>query len=376
TLTVPTCDPLNEPDTHLDAGGYLVTAEYEGDETHAPAKAYELLNVNKRQHTISVEFTEKDGVKLAEIITTSDQPIFCRIDGNSYAVSGRCVDISELAPGRHTMIAASGDCDTLYDYLYFKSTVNDEIALAVVTFTVPESGMTVSAPDTQLGEQSQINVAIPDSVYNSEAGDNSVSLTVRDSGGNAVFREDGISPALNSATGMWEATVNYTPEEPDTHTAYLTYRYGDTYADTVSDTFSVYEIETELTITKPEKVSAGEDAEITVSLTPAGAAGEVTVYVDGEEYTLDASGKVTVPAPAVGGHLIEAVYAGDGSYAPSTAYDVLEVEKVEQTLDLDVEDIAAGDSAEIIATLSSPTASGMVTILINNEDYSRELEDA
>ncbi|MBR3439776.1 MAG: Ig-like domain repeat protein, partial [Clostridia bacterium] len=65
----------------------------------------------------------------------------------------------------------------------------------------------------------------------------------------------------------------------------------------------------------------------------------------------------------------------DGAFAPSTAYDVLAVEKEEQTLILDVEDIMFGDSVEIVVTPDSPTASGMVTILINNEDYSRELAD-
>ena len=376
TLTVPTYDPLNDPVGYLDAGGYLVTAEYEGDETHAPAKAYELLNVNKRQHTISVEFTEKDGVKLAEINTTSDQPIICIIDGKNYSVNNSCVDISELAPGRHTMIAASGDCG---DH-YFTSTVNDEIALTVVSFTVPESGMTVSAPDTQFGGQSQINIAIPDSVYNAMASESSVSLTVRDSGGNAVFSQDNISLSLNSETGMWETAVTFTPEESGAYTAYLDYRcsgtsHQDSYEETVSDAFRVYETETSITITKPEKATAGENAEITVSLSPSGATGEVTVYVDGEEYTPDAAGKVTVPALAVGGHLIEAVYEGDGKFAPARAYDVLSAVKVEQTLRLDVEDIMFGDSVEIVVTPDSPTASGMVTILINNEDYSRELAD-
>ncbi|MBO4894065.1 MAG: Ig-like domain repeat protein [Clostridia bacterium] len=368
-----------EPDGCLNAGGYLVTAEYEGDETHASAKAYEVLTVNKRQHTIGVEITEENGSVIAQINTASDNPISVYINGIVYPVNeDKQVLISKLAPGTYTLIAVSGDLYNAGEFGYegfcHTASANDEIAVTAVTFTVPESGMTVSAPDIQLGEQTQVTVSLPETVYSVESYGNPVSVTVRDSGGNEVFSEDITQLALNSATGMWEATVNYTPEETGVHTAYATY-INEGGENTVSGTFNVYETETAITITKPEKVAAGEDAEITVSLSPAGATGDVTVYVDGTPYTPDASGKVTVPALAVGGHLIKAVYEGDGKFAPARAYDVLAAEKEEQTIKLDVEDIMFGDSVEIIATLSSPTASGNVTILINNEDYSRELAD-
>ena len=376
-------DPY-EANENLNTGGYLITAEYEGDETHAPARAYEVLTVNKCQPGISVTFENIDGVPYAWIILTDNiggKSVSCSIDGKIYPINANMmVDLSSLSPGRHTLIAVYGKGDDKHSL----PGRNEEFAVAVETFTMPESGMTVSAPDIQFGGHSQINIAIPDSVYNTEASSSSVSLTVRDSGGNAVFRENNISPALNSATGMWEASVNYTPEEPGAYTAYLTYTYWKTdprtgypvtaHDETVSDAFSVYEIETELTITKPEKVTAGEDAEITVSLSPAGAAGDVAVYVDGTAYTPDVSGRVTVPALSAGGHLIKAVYAGDGSYAPSTAYDVLAAEKAEQTLEIQVDPvILSSETNELNFTLPYGTE-GTLTILINNEDYSKELD--
>ena len=352
----------------LCAGGYTVTAEYRGDETHAPAKAYELLTVNRQKPSINVEFEENGGVCYAIINVTStisDLSRVCYIDGNDYTINHNKVYIPSLEPGRHTLLVATSEQSENSVCISGK---NDEFAVLPVTFTVPGDGMAVYAPDTLPGEQTEITVSIPDGVYSEEY---DLTLRVNDVTGRSVWTEDITDFVLNGSTGMWEAAVGFTPAEPGIYTAVAGYNKR-----VASCVFNAAKKATEIRINNPGPVPAGDDAEITAELIPAQPDSVIRYYIDGSECTPDGeTGKVTVSEPEPGAHLIEAVYEGNKNFAGSKAYDLLRVEKAEQSIDVEiVPKVSSNESNVLNLTLPSTEISGTMTVFINNEKQSLPIE--
>lgn len=130
----------------------------------------------------------------------------------------------------------------------------------------------------------------------------------------------------------------------------------------------------DITVSAPGIVF-GEDAKITVILTPSDATGSVNITINGKSYnkTLFA-GKCTftVGDLTVGTHPIQVSYSGDTKYNPAikTSNIIVKPEtKTKVTMDVSVPDIVFGENATITISFTPKDATGTVTVSVDGKSY-------
>ena len=126
-----------------------------------------------------------------------------------------------------------------------------------------------------------------------------------------------------------------------------------------------------VTIDIPE-VIIGNETTITVDL-PDDATGNVTVTVDGKNYTVpvvNGTVNITIPPLGPGEHNITTTYSGDGKYAPvSNTTTVVSREDVSGNVTVDIPDtIIPGVNSTITIDLPSD-ATGYVTVTVDGKNY-------
>ena len=145
----------------------------------------------------------------------------------------------------------------------------------------------------------------------------------------------------------------------------------------VSDSgkFNVYKVDSAIGITVKD-INVGEDAVITVNLF-GDATGEVTVTVDGKDYTANVvNGRATVSVSDLkaGNYDVVAKYSGDNNYNAAVATSGFAVSKVDSTMDVTVNDIVFGGDLTVDAVLPGD-ATGDVIITVNGVDYHVAIEN-
>jgi hypothetical protein len=128
---------------------------------------------------------------------------------------------------------------------------------------------------------------------------------------------------------------------------------------------------TKFSVISKESVDIGvEVGNGTVEITlPGNATGNVTVVIDGENYTFyniaEGSNRtivVNVSDLAPGNHSVEVIYSGDDNYAPASNYTNVEVPKVTPDVDIVCDD-------NCIVVELPDDASGNVTVVVDGKGY-------
>ena len=144
-----------------------------------------------------------------------------------------------------------------------------------------------------------------------------------------------------------------------------------------SSLFHVRDLPSTVVVTADD-IYVGEDAVIKIIVGPKGVSGNVTVNVDGKNYTvgIDDEGKATliVPDLKAGQIDVHVYYNGTEKYLPSEDSTTFNVLKVKPTVNVDAPEIYVGEDGVITVTVPDD-ATGTITIEIEGERYTAEIKD-
>jgi len=168
-----------------------------------------------------------------------------------------------------------------------------------------------------------------------------------------------------------KATVTVEGLKEGTYTAKVTYLGDDRYANSTAETI--------FTVSAPIEVEVegdGNSPVIEITL-PGDATGNVTVQVDGKNYTSpieDGKAKVNLSGVTPGEHNITVIYSGDRDHEGTETTQEITVPKYSSPITVDVKDGLVGDTTKV--TVNVPEgATGDVTVEIDGKSYTSKVKD-
>ncbi|MBO6275751.1 MAG: Ig-like domain repeat protein, partial [Methanobrevibacter sp.] len=414
----------------VDNGKYDVTAKYLGDDYYAPGENTTSFTVDakiKPEVEISVDIPENstNGTITVEVPDDATGNVTVVIDGKVYnvteIVNGTAViPIDNLTPGNHTVeVIYSGDDN-------YSPASN---ATVVNVPKIKDYPMDVTANDINVGDKTDIVVTLPDDIngvvlididgigyyVNVTNGIAKVNLpldlkpgtydVVATFSGNDKYDSKQVSDSFNvvskttevdikldgdkivvelpeDATGNVTVTIDGKPQtvpvkdgkavvdisdlEPGNHTIEATYSGDDKYGPGSNSTV------VEVPKISDYPVSIDKDGDKLVVSVPDDATGDVTVSVDGKDYTVpirDGKAVVDISDLAPGNHDVKVTYPGDDKYAPVTNSTTINVPKKS---DYPIDIITDGD--KLVVSVPED-ATGDVTVSIDGKDYTVPIKD-
>ena len=329
----------------LGAGIYDVTATYLGDDLYDTKSNSTSFNVKAKEDAdMKVDVGDDNvTVTLPEDATGNVTVV---IDGEVVTVANATdspivIDISDLAPGNHTVeVIYSGDDNYAPD-------TNSSIV------DVPK------VDDYPI----DVNVAVDEN-------NATIEITLpEDVNGVVLVDVDGVGYYANVTDG--KATLELTDLPAGEHEITVTYPGDDKY-DSKSNSTSFTVIPKE---DADMKVDVSDDS-ITVTL-PEDATGNVTVVIDGEVVNVSDAGEspivIDISDLAPGNHTVEVIYSGDDKYAPDTNSSIVDVPKVDD-YPIDVNVAVDENDAKIEITLPED-ATGVVFVDVGGVGYYANVTD-
>ena len=324
-------------------GIHEIEVIYSGDDNHNGTNTTANITVPKYDCEVNVTTTELDNgtvVVTVEVPVDATGNVTVNVGGKEYVTEiidgGKAiVYVDDLAQGNQTVVVEySGDDN--YSGNYTISNLTKEAGKSDVDPVVVDYGngtVVVVVGDNATGN---VTIKVGDNVYNA---------TVVN--GTAVVNID------NETPGVHEIEVIYSGD--DTHTN-----------STVNANITAPKYDSGMNVTVSE-VKEGETAIVTVKV-PANATGNVTVYIDGKNYTAeikdDGTAVVEVENITGGSKTVTVVYSGDDNYAGNYTIYEFTVEKEKSTPNIIVEK----DNNTVVVYVGD-NATGNVTIKVGNETY-------
>ncbi|WP_407423236.1 Ig-like domain repeat protein [Methanobrevibacter sp.] len=264
---------------------------------------------------------------------------------------------NHLYTAYYTVTEGTHLIDANYSYSGFE---NLTIQTAIIKAVEPAS-MNVTAPEIREGENLTIDVTLPS-----------------DATGNVSVDVDGKTYTSDIENG--KASVTVPDLKAGQYDAEVTYSGNDKYPEsskTVKLTVKEAQIDPKMEI-KADNITEGEDLTVDVTL-PSDATGNVTVSVDGKNYTkelVNGSATITVSDLDVGNHSVDITYSGDENYAPSAKSINVDVARdmSDKVTALDVTKYYSGSERFVVKVTDcddNPLANKAVKITINGVDYDR-----
>ena len=325
------------------------TAEvfYSGDDKHTNSTVNTIINGLQYDTPINVTVSEvKEGENATVTITVPENAtgnVTVTIDGQKYTaeiINGiATVEIENLTAGPKTVLVEYGGDDnytsnyTTKDFTVEKTKQTSEI------YVVDQGNGTVVVvvPNNATG-----NVTI------TVGGENFTGEVIN---GTAVISVDNLVPGNNTVEIMYSGD--------DTHTAVA-----------VNATINGIKYDAPINVTVNE-VKEGETAIITVEV-PVNATGNVTVTIDGKEYSGEINGglvTVKVENITAGDKSVIVEYLGDDNYAANYTISNFTVEKAKTTPDINVVDLGNGTVVVVVG----PNATGNVTITVDGQNFTADV---
>ena len=321
---------------HLDnltKGDHDVVVNYPGDDYYAPNGNVTSFTIDEKETQMKVDV--EDGKIVIELPDDATGEVTVTIDGENQTVpvvNGKAVvDISDLEPGNHTVnVTYPGD---------------DKYSSASAS-TIVEVPKETDYPFIVTEEDGKIVINVPE-----------------DATGNVTVTIDGEEYDVPIVDG--KAVVDIPSDlEPGNHTVNVTYSGDDKYAPVTESTI--------IEVPKTDDYSINiteEDGKLVIDV-PDDATGNVTVTIDGEEYTVpveDGKAVVDISDLEPGKHAVEVTYPGDDKYAPVSNATVIEIPKV-GGYDISVDAKVDGNSVDITVNLPKDI-DGVVLINVGDVGY-------
>ena len=330
---------------------YFVHALYEGDYDHYASNATAEFKVSKVDTLIRVNATNitvGDRV-LIEITSPEDlaNAILVDVDGVGYYVNltaGKAkLYIPNLASGKYNVtVRYTGD----YKYGEAQNTTNFTVSKAA-------SSVNVTADNITVGDKAIINIQTPKDL----CGNVTVSV---DGKNHTVFVSGGVGTLVVPDLGVGPHTVNVTFDgckkyEPSSN----------------STTFNVNKVKLDENDIKV--IDQGNGTVVVV--VPNNATGNVTITVDGKNFTADViNGTAVVQLDNVtpGTHEVEVIYSGDGIHNATTTTANVTAPKYDSPMNITVSEIKSGENGTVTVTLPE-NATGTVIVTVDGKHYPAEV---
>ena len=332
---------------NLTAGNKTVVVEYSGDDNYDSKIVVGNFTVEQSPITPGIAVVDNgNGTIVVVVPEDATGNVTITVDGREYTaevVNGTAViQLDDAAPGTH-------DVEVVYsgDDKYTNATVN-------VNVTAPkyDSPITVDAGEIMSGENGTITVTLPEGA----TGNVTVSVDGREYtaevvNGTAVVRVDNLTAGPKTVVVEYSGDDNFAPG------------------------YEVANFTVEQSPVTPDVTVVDSGNGTVVVVVPEDATGNVTVTVDGKEYTAAVeNGKAIIQLDdaAPGEHDVEVVYSGDGKYANATVSDKITAPKYDSPISLDIGEIVSGEDGTITVTLPEG-ATGNVTVSVDGREYVAEV---
>ena len=182
---------------------------------------------------------------------------------------------------------------------------------------------------------------------------------------------------LNALSSKYDAGLDLYNLNAGTYPVTVTYNGGDNYeSPSVSGELKVNSVNATMDIDSND-ISVGEDEKITITL-PSDATGNVTVTVDGKEYSAevkDGKAVISIPNLSSGNKEAKISYSGDKNYNPAEDTVSFSVNKLKPKMSAESNDpIKSGEKLHMVVKLPKD-ATGTVTVTVDGKEYSAEVKD-
>jgi predicted outer membrane repeat protein len=343
----------------LSAGNYTADVAYSGDDKYAPSNTtvdVEVYKVSDVPIDAEVDPVEVGEDAVVEVTLPEDATgnVIVTVDGKEYT--------APVEDGKATVsVPGLGAGDYVADVAYSGDDKYEPVSTTAPISVDKVSDVPIDAEvdPVEVGEDAVVEVTLP------EDATGTVTVTVDGKEYSAPVKDGKASVSVPGlGAGNYTADVAYSGDdkyEPVSTTAPIS-------VDKVSDV--------------PMDVSAdpvevGEDAVVEVTL-PEDATGNVTVTVDGKEYTAPVeNGKATVTVPELpaGEYVADVAYSGDDKYEPASTLAPVSVDKVSDApINASAEPVDPGETATIEVTLPED-ATGTVVADVDGKLYIANVEN-
>ena len=349
--------PLRE----LNAGDYIISAVFAGNDKYLPGVSNALLTVSKADPALNVFISDVDyygAFNINVALTGVDAiglngDVIVTVNGKDYTVNvvngkGNVTGV-KLAAGTYDFTAKfAGD-----------NNYNDVGDSGNFKVNKVDSAIDVAVSDIKVGEDAVITVKL--------LSDATGSVTV------TVNGKDYTEPVVNGI-----ANVKVSGLKADTYDVAVKYSGDNNYnAVVATSSFTVSKVDSTMDVTVDDIVF-GEDLTVNAVL-PADATGEVVITVDGVDYPVaivDGKATGTIKDLTAGDHTVVVKYAGDDKYSGVEVTEVVNVAKADAVLGVVIADVDYGNGFVIEATLTgvnNAPLSGNVIVTVNGKEYTVEV---
>ncbi|WP_292746586.1 Ig-like domain-containing protein [Methanobrevibacter sp.] len=338
---------------NLNVGEYPVEVTFNGNENYNKATATALFFVNADNTTVNVDVDDiATGGKETINVTLSNKNatgnVTINVDGVNYTrpiTNGTAnLTLTNLPAGNHSVVVIyEGD-----------NNFRGNWTSAIFNVTKVKPTLTIDVNDTSAGKVAKIIINLPD---------NATGFVVIDVDGTKYHAD--IVPGQEIALEV-DNLLN--------KTYHVTAEYsGDEYWDTAdnSSSFNVNITKADISV-KVENITVGDMAIINITA-PKELNGNVTVNVDGKNYTVyvaGGNGILVVPGLDVGNYTVNVTFAGTDRFGPSNTTAKLEVSKVNVTSE-DIKVIDQGNGTVVVVV--GGNATGNVTVYVDGKNFTGEI---
>ena len=340
--------------TNLAAGNHSVVVIYEGDNNFAGNWTSATFNVTKVKPAITVDANDTSAGKVAKIIVNLPDNatgfVVIDVDGTKYHV--------DIVPGQEIAI----EVDNLLNKTYHVTAEysGDEYWDAADNSTsfnvnITKADISVKVENITVGDMAIINITTPKELYgNVTVNVDDKNYTVYVAGGNGIL----VVPGLD----VGNYTVNVTFAGTD--------RFGPNNA--------TAKLEVSKVNMTSDDIKVIDQGNGTVAVVVGGnATGNVTVYVDGKNFTgeiVNGTAVITLENVTPGVNDIEVVYSGDDKHSNSTVNGTVTIPRLDTEFDVTVDEGKEGENTTITVKVPKD-ATGNVTVTIDGQKYTAEIDN-
>ena len=344
--------------SNLNAGEYLISADYAGNENFLESNATYLVVVNKAKTSIIVSAADivygDDLIVNVNVDSRATGSVSINVDGKDYNITladGKgSKSISNLAADTYTITAKYGGD---LNFLASENTTD-------VVVNRKNTYLNVSSADITYGDDLVVDIVL------SEAINDVASITVNGKSYTVDLVSGVGSKAISGLTaGQYNIIVNYA---------------GNVNLTASNATASVkVDVFTPSIDVSADAITYGDDLAVNVILGGSSvvedATGNVTVTIGADTYDVNinnASATITVSDLGAGNYTAFVAYSGDSNFAAVNTTYAVTVNKKATAITLSASDIVYGDDLIVDVTLSE-AINEKVVITVNGKDYTVDL---
>ena len=336
----------------VSAGNHSVVVIYDGNNNFIGNWTSATFNVDKIKPDLTIEVTNTTVGKTERVIIRLPDNatgfVVVDVDGTKYHID--IIKGQEIALEIDDLINKTYNVAVEYSGDEFWDSANNSTSFNV---NGTKADISVKVENITIGDKAIINITAPKDLYGN------VTVTVDDknytvyvAGGNGIL----IVPDL----GIGNYTVDVTFDGND--------KYG------ASKNTTSFEI-SKVNITSDDIKVIDQGNGTVVVVVPGNATGNVTIYVDGQNFTgevINGTATINLENVTPGKQNITVVYEGDDTHNNATVNSTVVIPKLDSRIAINVTEIKEGGNGTVTVTVPG-NATGNVTIYVDGQNFTGEV---